>query len=412
MAKEMKSVVACILVVICWLLLGTVIYKVADNCSVSRTCTFNGVLLETDVCGWTWGESFYYAVQAGLSIGFGLLAETNDGSRFYTICHILIGSTIVTGCLSFLVTLLVSRHSEHKDKEETRLAKYCQRIHKDGFSGLKLEELRGLMIRHPRFYRDVMDMVEDDPRKVETQSKAFRHMQRTDRTKAADDLIEEANVVLKGKTLNIDDFEEVRAKERGHFRQAQIFYQQNAALIITMTALAFFIILGIIFGLVVEKFSFITSLYFAVSSLSTAGLQTVTRSTWQVLFTGLWALIGVPVYAAAVGSFANVLVGQYNTQAFDQKMEEKFSVAEVEFVEHINGIEGSDTLSRTEFLEVQVLKLGLADRDLLRSLRDQFNELDTSRSGTVNKADVLKGQRRKIDRINARITAGRGPERL
>ena len=42
---------------------------------------------------WPYATGFYYSTQAGLSIGFGSLAEDNDWTRFYTICHVLAGKT-------------------------------------------------------------------------------------------------------------------------------------------------------------------------------------------------------------------------------------------------------------------------------------------------------------------------------
>jgi hypothetical protein len=51
--------------VILWVLCGVLLYRYAND--------------------WTYAQSFYYTVQSGLSIGFGLLEEKNDLSKVFTI---------------------------------------------------------------------------------------------------------------------------------------------------------------------------------------------------------------------------------------------------------------------------------------------------------------------------------------
>jgi len=82
-------------------------------------------------------------------------------------------------------------------------------------------------------------------------------------------------------------------------------------------------------------------------------------------------------------------------------MNDRFEAADVEFVEHVNGHEGSATLDQAEFTEVQLLKLGVVDRDLLRRLRDQFDELDADGSGRVKKEALVLGHEKRIRRVNA-----------
>jgi hypothetical protein len=54
--------------------------------------------------GWPWLTALYYSAQAGLSIGFGALPETSDVSRFYTVLHVLAGSSFIAGSLGMFVT--------------------------------------------------------------------------------------------------------------------------------------------------------------------------------------------------------------------------------------------------------------------------------------------------------------------
>mmetsp|Transcript_34948 Transcript_34948/g.108750 ORF Transcript_34948/g.108750 Transcript_34948/m.108750 type:complete len:412 (+) Transcript_34948:67-1302(+) len=400
MANERRTLAVGAIIVFLWLLIGTVVYRVADNCSTDTSCSTTGKKIETEVCGWSIAESFYYAVQAGLSIGFGLLPETADGSRLYTVFHILMGSSIIGGVLALFVSLAVSRHTSKQNKYEERLAKHIATRHLDGYKGMKVDDLRELMVSHPAFYRDVLEYVEGDDANIESKLAAFRQMKDKQRQEVVDALIEEAHQAgnLQGGKVSIDDLQRVRNESRGTGKKMKVYFAQHASFIVVWTLFFIWMLVGIIFGLAAEKWNFIVSLYFAVSTCSTAGLQAVTRDDWHVFFAGVYALIGVPLYGGALGTFANLLVDRYNAKVFADKMNSKLQASDVEFVQHIDGKRGSDVLDQAEFMEVQLLKFGNVDRELLRQLRDQFEKLDTERRGKVSKELLLKGHKRRIER--------------
>ena len=88
--KFSSTAIPAVLVVCVWLLVGTIAYRSMDD--------------------FLWGEAFYYAVQAGSSIGFGALSEKNDGSRLFTVFFVLFGSSVIGGCLSYFVQAAVEKH--------------------------------------------------------------------------------------------------------------------------------------------------------------------------------------------------------------------------------------------------------------------------------------------------------------
>ncbi len=53
---------------------------------------------------WTMGTSYFYALEAGLSIGFCNPVEKDDYSKLFTIFYVVVGSTLVSGCLGALTT--------------------------------------------------------------------------------------------------------------------------------------------------------------------------------------------------------------------------------------------------------------------------------------------------------------------
>ena len=59
--------------------------------------------------GWGYAKSFFYACDAGLSVGFGSFAEPNDASLAYTLCHLLVGASIIAGALGIFVSVLLDK---------------------------------------------------------------------------------------------------------------------------------------------------------------------------------------------------------------------------------------------------------------------------------------------------------------
>lgn len=53
-------------------------------------CVYKGLNSEMN-----WADCYYYSVQAGLSIGFGSLSETHQGSRVFSGFHVILGGLVV-----------------------------------------------------------------------------------------------------------------------------------------------------------------------------------------------------------------------------------------------------------------------------------------------------------------------------
>jgi hypothetical protein len=85
-----------------WLIMGMVFYHFLND-------DFN------------WGDSLYFSVQAGMSIGFGSLAETSDASRTFSCFHMIAGGLILSTIVGSLYsnTLEVHRSFKQQVQEET-----------------------------------------------------------------------------------------------------------------------------------------------------------------------------------------------------------------------------------------------------------------------------------------------------
>jgi hypothetical protein len=76
------------LIYVCWMFVGTLFYYFYDE--------------------WRIATAFYYAMEAGLSIGYCNPTEKTDPGRLFTIVYVIFGSSVVVGSLAGLGNELVS----------------------------------------------------------------------------------------------------------------------------------------------------------------------------------------------------------------------------------------------------------------------------------------------------------------
>mmetsp|Transcript_23952 Transcript_23952/g.66528 ORF Transcript_23952/g.66528 Transcript_23952/m.66528 type:complete len:459 (+) Transcript_23952:105-1481(+) len=83
-----------------WLVIGTAYYATVGFHELPPAETPMSVRV---------ASGFYYAVEAGLSIGFGKLSEVHDGSRIFTILYVLYGSLLAAIVLAAFVVRFTDR---------------------------------------------------------------------------------------------------------------------------------------------------------------------------------------------------------------------------------------------------------------------------------------------------------------
>lgn len=63
--------------------------------------TMIGVIFYKYYNGWTFATAFFFAMEAGLSVGFCNPVEKDNNSRAFTIVYVLVGSSIISGAIGF-----------------------------------------------------------------------------------------------------------------------------------------------------------------------------------------------------------------------------------------------------------------------------------------------------------------------
>jgi len=177
-----------------------------------------------------------------------------------------------------------------------------------------------------------------------------------------------------------------------------------------------------------EDWTFISSVYYGVTAMSTGGLQTPNaRSAFSMLFTGIYVLIGVPLYVVilcvcvcvcitrksfkhqhsnrygcCLGIFANALVQKAADRREEEKLNAKISKEEFKFVQMINqkkhGPKGDDDdddddeaepIDKYQFFEMELLRAGVVDLDFLEQVEETFDRFDVDKSGSVSWLEMV-----------------------
>ena len=173
-----------------------------------------------------------------------------------------------------------------------------------------------------------------------------------------------------------------------------------------------------------EDWTFISSVYYGVTAMSTGGLQTPNgRSAFSMMFTGIYVLIGVPLYVVfyysvaststptlkpthrygcCLGIFANALVQKAADRREEEKLNAKISKEEFKFVQMINqkkhGPKGDDDdddddeaepIDKYQFFEMELLRAGVVDLDFLEQVEETFDRFDVDKSGSVSWLEMV-----------------------
>jgi len=383
-----RGLVLAALAVLSWVFFGAVVYYLVGNCSTVTRLSETGAEVQVDICPWHFAHAFYYSVQTGLSIGFGVLSETQKLSELYSIFHILAGSSVISGALGFFVSMAVTQQRHFLSQSEHRLIKASLALQVDGYHGLTLPQARELMLAHPQYVNAIIRKLYPSSREAAEHISNFARADPLVRKALANELLKRATQAVdffKHDSLSLEDLVAVDQEHSGRIQKARRFLRHNATFIRLLAAFVAWIAIGAIFSAVTAGNDLIRSVYFAIAACSTAGIvptRTV-RSDANVGFVGVFCLVGVPLYAACLGSFANILVQKTLARQTEDKLNENLTEAEAAYLRHLGDIDGHGEVTVAEYTELHLLRLGVVDREMLQAIRAQFQKLDVAGHGKL-----------------------------
>ena len=331
----------------------------------------------------SWAKGFYWTVQAGLSIGFGVLTEKSALNLWATVLNICLGAGLAGVVLADYATkvgeekdawrneimlersLAAAGHEQHKLRKRVRLAK-----------------------------RMIKELEAPAPKITESQlrwGKIRAHV--TKRRPQQGSLLPTKEKVLRLKRVVW------RAKLGRHgranaFQRVKLWLRIHRQKLSVLAANFVWLGVGVVYAIAKERWSPTRAIYFAVSSLSTAGLQGIPLASkdWQYAFVGVWCLVGVPLFAAGVGELAGLFVREdceveARAQEWGSYGESDWDAAVGALRRHID-LTG-DSLTREQFLVSQLLLSGATSHDVVDIIYDRFRTINTDDDDAITREEFL-----------------------
>lgn len=314
-SKKYQMYLTCLSIVFIWQTLGTLFYSYYYN--------------------WPIPQSFFYSVDAGMSIGFCTdVHETEVGSRLFTIIHILLGASCVGGALILMVGSVLEGVASRT------AAVYKLILERDSlskaFMGTQRGKFGGSVLRHPQNWVDEKErgvLSYNDFRKVlyrngngglAMNDKEFqrvctfydpRHEGRIQYDYFAEHFQGIHRIVPQSRFVHYSNKATFEFATRMWDFLSSLFTNEYHRIYLIFVL---WVVMGVTWGIIDQKWDPITSTHFAISALATGGLtappvdsDSGILPTGPALFCGFYCLFGIPLMALTMATIARVLVEGY-----------------------------------------------------------------------------------------------------
>lgn len=361
--NPIKMYLTCIWITLIWVASGTLFYSVCNE--------------------WPISQSFFYSIDAGMSIGFCTdVVETKLLSKAFTIIYILFGASIVGGALAlFIQNAIVQDLSSPKTKEyqfflEKKVFESANASHT---GALNFSEFRSLIlssVKHQMLSEEEIlilwkkfDRLKDGVIHFEEFVGTFRSI---------DQLVKS----LKNQQNDKNRLRLLGLQVKTKLQQAwQIEYR------VYFCWLAW-ILVGIAWGTMTQKWDIITATHFAISALATGGLTAPQVNQEGILppgpsiFCGIYCLIGIPLFGLTLSSFARILVQNHVTAMEAKALTRPMSPTEYDIARHLTTPKDS-VVHLSDFIVMQLLRQGRISPEIVQVLQSNFDLLDYDHTGTL-----------------------------
>ena len=356
--NPLRMYLYCMSIVFVWIGSGTLFYSYCND--------------------WPLPQSFFYAVDAGMSIGFCTdVYETKLVSKAFTIVYILLGASVIGGALALFIQDAVEGLSTPAVQEyQVLLEKGVFDKADVGRTGvLTYTEFKALIRKR------LMDISDDDIQQLWT---------KFDRLKDGVIHFEEFAGTYRGIERLVQSLQQEhsmnplrRLLTQLRIRLQQAWQLENRIYFVFVLWLS----IGILWGMLNQHWDPITATHFAVSALATGGLTApdVNRDgilpAEPAIFCGVYCLLGIPLFALTLGHFARFLVAGHVAALEASALTRPLSRAEFDLAKHLTSKDSVVHLS--DFVVLQLLRQGKLSLESIEVLKHNFELLDSDRSGTL-----------------------------
>jgi Ca2+-binding EF-hand superfamily protein len=360
--NPLSMYLTCMAIVSVWIASGTLFYSYCND--------------------WPLAQSFFYAVDAGMSIGFCTdVHEVKLVSKAFTIVYILLGASVTGGALALFIqdaveglsTPAVQEYQVLLEKEVFRKAdvdrtgvltytKFQALIRSSGMEDISDDDVQRLWTKFGRLKDGVIHFEEfvGTYRGIEQLVQSLKKQQ---------------------KSMNLNPLWRLTTQLRIWLQQA--WQLENRIYFVFML----WVSIGIMWGILNQHWDPITATHFAVSALATGGLTAPDVNPDGILpaqpaiFCGVFCLLGIPLFALTLGHFARVLVSGHVAAMEASALTRPLSRAEFDLAKHLTTRDSVVHLS--DFVVLQLLRQGKLSLEAIEVLKQNFEMLDSDRSGTL-----------------------------
>lgn len=337
---------SCLSIVFIWITTGTLFYSYCNN--------------------WPLAQSFFYAVDAGMSIGFCTeVYETKLVSKAFTIVYILLGASVVGGALALFL--------------------------QQAIEGIATgDEYRVLLEQKALDQADVWTLPQFQ---TILQSSMQVNMSQSELRALWQRLDQNGEVPFEEFVAKFPNYKSSPNHQSSSLLSRVLTKIQQLCVQVWQpdyriyTVLCLWVMVGILWGILDQHWDPITATHFAVSALATGGLTAPQVNSDGILpakpslFCGMYCLLGIPLFALTLGHFAKVLVNKHVAETERVALTRPLSPADFEVAKHLTTEDSVVHLS--DFIVLQLLRQGKLTREGIKILKQKFELLDTDKSGTL-----------------------------
>jgi hypothetical protein len=168
---------------------------------------------------------------------------------------------------------------------------------------------------------------------------------------------------------------------------ALIYYWPKVKIYIYFWIWAF---VGTSFCLLTGKWTFVDSLFFSISAMSTGGFLNIEDNSpnWHFLFVAVYVIVGVPVMAITCGLMAHQIANIGKSDELEEKINAQVTEDELEMMTLLKIEDGDGSIDGTEFTILVLVRIGALNPDLIGVLYERFNDLDVKKEGKITYDDL------------------------
>lgn len=149
-----------------------------------------------------------------------------------------------------------------------------------------------------------------------------------------------------------------------------------------------------------EGWHYVDAFYFFVSTSCTIGYGDVVPQSTPMKF---FAIIFIPLAVGAVGhtlgAVTNFIVERRRSVYQRQVWSQELKVGDL----HIMDWDRDGEVSKLDYVEFMLLTLKKVDANLINELHQQFDQLDTNRSGSLTKVDLERLAKKRLKRVRHKL---------